>query len=150
MQPTFQRATPDDITTLLSLVEQFYAIDRYPFDPTVARAALEPLVSDATLGYVALINDAETTVGYLVLTWGYSLEFHGRDAFVDELFIRDGYRHQGIGTQALHWAETVCQQFGVHALHLEVEHTNDPAQALYRKAGFVDHRRYLMTKWIEQ
>ena len=24
-------------------------------------------------------------IGYLVLTWGYSLEFGGRDAFVDEL-----------------------------------------------------------------
>ncbi|HEX2680374.1 MAG TPA: hypothetical protein VHQ03_03690 [Candidatus Dormibacteraeota bacterium] len=37
---------------------------------------------------------------------------------------------------------------GVHALHLEVTHANTGAQQLYRKFGFEDHDRYLMTKRI--
>jgi len=37
---------------------------------------------------------------------------------------------------------------GISAVHLEVDHTNTVAQALYRKAGFVDHDRYLMTRWL--
>jgi len=37
---------------------------------------------------------------------------------------------------------------GVKALHLEVERTNTAAQAFYRKIGFKDHSRYLMTKWL--
>jgi hypothetical protein len=32
-----------------------------------------------------LVLDAETSVGYIVLTFGYSLEFLGRDAFIDVL-----------------------------------------------------------------
>ena len=40
-------------------------------------------------------------VGYLVLTLGYSLEYGGRDAFIDEVYIRSSYRGRGIGTAAL-------------------------------------------------
>jgi ribosomal protein S18 acetylase RimI-like enzyme len=32
-------------------------------------------------------------------------------------------------------------------VHLEVNH-GSPAIDLYRRAGFEDHQRYLMTKWI--
>jgi ribosomal protein S18 acetylase RimI-like enzyme len=37
----------------------------------------------------------------------------------------------------------------IQALHLEVEHDNHAAQALYRRLGFTDHNRYLMTKCVE-
>ncbi|HYS78429.1 MAG TPA: hypothetical protein VEO94_06295 [Candidatus Dormibacteraeota bacterium] len=37
---------------------------------------------------------------------------------------------------------------GVRALHLEMERGNVAAQALYRRHGFADHDRYLMTRWI--
>jgi ribosomal protein S18 acetylase RimI-like enzyme len=37
---------------------------------------------------------------------------------------------------------------GVHTLHLEVERKNVRAHHLYRKMGFEDHDRYLMTKWL--
>jgi ribosomal protein S18 acetylase RimI-like enzyme len=37
----------------------------------------------------------------------------------------------------------------VTALHLEVERKNKAAQEFYRRIGFQDHDRYLMTRWIE-
>jgi ribosomal protein S18 acetylase RimI-like enzyme len=88
--------------------------------------------------------------GYIVLTLGYSLEFHGRDAFVDELFVLPEYRHRDVGTQALPFIGQQCRLLGVHALHLEVERGNTAAQRLYRGLGFRDHDRYLMTKWLEE
>ena len=87
-------------------------------------------------------------VGYVVLTLGFSLEFHGRDAFVDEIYIRAQYRGRGIGGKALAFAEGACRSLGVRALHLEVERKNTAAQAVYRKVGFKDHDRYLMTKYV--
>ena len=79
---------------------------------------------------------------------GYSIEYGGRDAFIDEVYIRAAYRGQGIGRQAMMFAETQCRALGVRALHLEVARDNTNAHALYRKVGFVDHDRYLMTKHI--
>jgi ribosomal protein S18 acetylase RimI-like enzyme len=37
---------------------------------------------------------------------------------------------------------------GVHAVHLEVDRGNDPAFELYRRTGYEDHDRLLMTKWL--
>src|SRR2546426_9801736 len=84
-----------------------------------------------------------------LLTLGYSLEYRGRDAFVDELFVDENRRRQGIGRKAMQFLERACRDLEVRALHLEVERPNVGAQVLYRKFGFVDHDRYLMTKHIE-
>ncbi len=87
-------------------------------------------------------------VGYLVLTFGYSLEFHGRDAFIDELFIRASHRGRGWGTRAMEQAESTAKALNIRAVHLEVGHGNTRAQEFYSKMGYNDHERYLMTKWI--
>jgi ribosomal protein S18 acetylase RimI-like enzyme len=145
----FKLATPDDVETLLAMMRGLYAHDRLAFDETVARRALRGLIDNNKLGRVFLILLANEVAGYAVLTFGYSLEFHGRDAFVDELYLRDEYRGRGIGKRALQFLTEVCAAEGVEALHLEVERSNTSAQAVYRKFGFKDHDRYLMTKWLK-
>ncbi len=55
----------------------------------IARGALEVLVGDETLGRVWVICAAGAAIGYVVLTLGYSLEYGGRDACIDELYVRE-------------------------------------------------------------
>ena len=148
MDSTLRLAGPADIDLLLTLMPEYYAFDHLCFDAPAARAALQQILSEPSRGRVWLIQLAGTSIGYLVLTFGFSLEFHGRDAFVDELYIRAAYRRRGFGQAALRFVEAACPELGVHALHLEVERGNTNAQALYRKQGFADHDRYLLTRWI--
>jgi GNAT superfamily N-acetyltransferase len=143
---TFRVATRADLDALLPLVQAYYEFDHLAFDERVARTALGNFIDDPTCGRVWFISVAGELVGYLILTLGYSIEYGGRDAFIDEVYIRESHRGRGIGQQALAFAEAQCQAFGVRALHLEVERSNSNAHALYRKVGFVDHDRYLMTK----
>jgi ribosomal protein S18 acetylase RimI-like enzyme len=148
MEATFSVAQRSDTDLLLQFMREYYEFDHLPFDEQVARAALEKLLNDASLGRVWLIHYEDEAVGYLVLTLGYSLEYGGRDAFIDEVYIRASHRGRGIGGRALVFAQDMCRSLGVRALHLEVERTNTNAQGVYRKAGFIDHDRYLMTKQI--
>jgi len=83
-----------------------------------------------------------------VLAFGYSLEYRGRDAFVDEIYIRESHRRHGIGTQTFAFLEQECQALSVRALHLEVEHRNASAQQFYSTVGFHDQERHLMTRLI--
>lgn len=146
----FRLATTADLDLLVDFMQQFYAIDQYPFDESLARAALQTLIEEPSLGRLWMIHTDEA-IGYIALTFGYSLEFHGRDAVIDELFLTASHRHQGIGTETLRFVTEQCRHLGLHALHLEVEHTNEAGFALYRKMGFEPHdQRYLMTRWIEQ
>jgi len=147
--PNFKLATSDDVDTLVVMMRDLYAHDGLaPLDEGGARRALLGIIGDNTLGRVFLILLANEVAGYAVLTFGYSLEFHGRDAFVDEIYLRAEYRGLGIGKRALQFLTEVCAAEGVKALHLEVERENTSAQAVYRKFGFEDHDRYLMTKWL--
>ncbi|HAA27466.1 MAG TPA: GNAT family N-acetyltransferase [Cyanobacteria bacterium UBA8553] len=147
MEINFKIANKSDHETLLELIQEFYEVEHLPFDDNTIRALVK-ILNDESLGRVWLIQDGQEAIGYVVLTFGYSLEFRGRDALIDELYIREGYRRQGVGTNTLQFVEDVCSSLEVEALHLEVARGNTAAQSLYRQAGFADHDRYLMTKWI--
>jgi len=150
VEPTFRPAADRDIDTILGFMRLLYAQDGLAFDEPAARAALAGIVRDRSLGLVWMIDEGPEAVGYMVLTLGYSLMYRGRDAFVDELFIRADRRRRGIGRKAMAIMEQACRDLEVRALHLEVELANAAAQALYRKFGFVDHDQYLMTRHLEK
>jgi len=146
MTQALRLATTDDVAALLEMMRSFYAEDGHSFYEEPARAALLGLVRDTANGKVWVIEANGKTAGYVGVTFGYSLEFLGRDAFVDELFVKPEHRGAGLARLALEHAEEGCRQLGIGALHLEVGRGNDAAQRLYRKAGFADRSNYLMTK----
>jgi len=148
MNPAFRSAGPPDLETLLPFVREFWQIERIPFVEPAVRRALGGILADPELGRVVVIEVESQPVGYYVLTLGYSLEFLGRDAFVDELYLREAQRGKGIGSLALVHAAELCAQLGVGALHLEVDHVNPRARALYERSGFAVHERALMTRRI--
>ncbi len=145
----FSAATTAAIPQLLQFNRELNEYDGTPFDEERTRAALEKLLVDTTLGEVWLIcrSEEEEPIGYMALTWGFSIEFGGRDAFLDELYIHSSGRGQGIGKQAMEFAVERCRANSINALHLEVERENQNARAFYLKTGFEDRSHYfLMSK----
>lgn len=110
-----------------------------------AAAAFAALLGDKQLGHVWLIQAGNDDVGYVVITFSYSMEFGGPNAFVDDLFIQTPFRSAGLGTAALQEVQAFCRERGVRALHLETGRDNAVAQALYRRAGFKGTDRQLLT-----
>jgi GNAT superfamily N-acetyltransferase len=131
-------------------MREYYAYDGHAFDEPKARTALLDFLRDPLLGRAWLIYDEETPVGYIVLTLGYSLEFVGRDAFIDEFFLSESHRSRGWGRKTMDFVEDFARSLGVRAIHLEVVRSNRNALEVYRKLGFHDHEHHLMTKWIER
>lgn len=140
-----RQASIEDAPRLVALMREFYAESATPFDPTAAADAFEALLSDDRLGTVWLIQAGDNEVGYVVVTFSYSMEFSGRNGFLDDLFIRPPFRGAGLGTAALAEVRAFCVERGVRALHLETGLDNVAAQALYRRAGFVATDRQLLT-----
>ncbi len=119
------------------------------FDELAARAAFRQFLSLPAFGGAWLLCDGDKPVGYIILTLGFSFEFHGQDAFIDELYVDAAYRRRGIGRQAVAFVEKKSRELGVNAIHLEVDRGNGPALELYRRTGYEDHERFLMTKWLK-
>lgn len=148
-EPAFRLATAADSELLLRFMHEYYAYDGHAFDEARARTALLAFLREPRHGRAWIVLDGDISVGYIVLTFGYSLEYLGRDAFVDEFYLRDTHRGRGWGRKALDFVEEQARAQEVRALHLEVVRKNAAAHAFYRRFGFLDHDHHLMSKWIE-
>ena len=138
-------ADVSDVPLLVTLMEEFYAEAGTPLDSSRAATAFAVLLEDDRLGKVWLIQSGKRDVGYVVVTFSYSMEFGGPNAFVDDLFIQAPFRGARLGTAALQEVQAFCLERGVRALHLETGKDNAVAQALYRRAGFKVTDRQLLT-----
>lgn len=145
MSSCLRPATFADCSLLVELMSEFYAESDYALHPSRAEEAFKALLADHGFGRAWLIESQAQVAGYVVLTLGYSMEYGGRDAFVDDLFIRRAFRGKGLGRSALDEVRSAALSLGVRALHLEVGRDNSAAQALYRRTGFEDSGRQLLT-----
>ena len=150
MEPCFRVATDSEVDVLLPMMREYYAFDGHAFDEFRVRTAMLVFLREPSFGRAWLICEREKPVGYVVLTFGYSLEFLGRDAFIDEFYLRPSHRGRGWGRRALEFVEKEARSFEVRSIHLEVVRENSAAQEIYRRSGYVDRNHYLMTKRIER
>jgi len=132
----------------MPLMQDFYAFERLPYDPARLRRLLSELIENANLGRLILFEESGKLVGYMVLGFGFSLEFHGRDSFIDEFYVVPEHRSHGVGRAALEFALGVCREAGIKAVHLEADHVNVRGHEFYKRLGFTDHPRHLMTRWL--
>ncbi|NEQ46222.1 MAG: GNAT family N-acetyltransferase [Leptolyngbya sp. SIOISBB] len=139
-------ATANDLPTLLALLQEFYALEELHFDPKQAPQTLLTFLENQHFGRLWLISVDAEVAGYVALTFGYSLEYGGVDAFVDEIYLRPAFRHQGVGTQTLMFVEAQSRELEVKALHLEVLADNEKAYDLYKRLGYQDRASRLLHK----
>lgn len=147
LELNFRIAQFIDIDPLMALVHEFYEFEQMTCDQDVIKA-FNALLSDEQLGVIWLICDRDRPIGYVALTFFFSMEYHGRCGLVDELYIQSEYRGQGIGKQVFQMLENYCQQMHMRSLSLVVDFWNDKAEALYTKLGFHREKRHLMVKHI--
>jgi ribosomal protein S18 acetylase RimI-like enzyme len=141
-------ASEADLALLLSMMEPFNALEHTTWDAAAKERALRTLVRDRKLGVTVLLEGAAGILGYFVLTWGYDLEWDGRDAFLTELFLLPAVRGRGHGSGALAVVEAVAREHEARALHLMVRHENIVAKRLYTSHGYTSPPRQFLSKQL--
>lgn len=129
---------------LLPLVSAFHDEMGIRQTDDLRQAALAPLLDGSPHGAAWLIGPARAPIGYVVICFGWSLEFGGMDGFVDELYVRPGVRGRGIGSDILSALPTTLAGVGLRALHLEVRRDDSTAQELYKRAQFTPRPDYML------
>ena len=147
MSAALTLATLEHMDKLDALVAAFHAEAGISIDDDARRAGLKPMLEGIPHGAAYLIGPSRAPIGYLVVTFGWSLEFGGLDGFLDEIYVRPGVRGRGIASEVLQALPRALAGAGLKALHLEVAKDAVRTQALYKRAGFRPRDGYmLMTK----
>jgi len=138
-------ADESHLDVLLPLVRAYHEFERIRMSDAERAAGVGPLLQPgASLGRIWLVRQRGEVVGYAALCFGYSIEFRGRDAFVDELFIVEQARGRGLGSRLLERMKEEAARLGIVALHLEVAHSNRAARRFYESTGFYARDRYFL------
>ena len=140
-----RKASRTDLELLVSMMAEFYSESPYPLNRRRAAEAFAPLLADDRLGHVWFIQSNSKDVGYVVVTLGYSMEYGGLNAFVDDFFIQPAFRGAGLGKAALAEVRNFCVNRGIRAILVETGRENAAALAAYRRAGFADTDRLHLT-----
>ena len=133
-----------NLPSVLPLIADYHAFESLDSSPAEREAAARQLIDNPKSGAIWLIYCDGELAGYIALCLGFSIEFNGFDAFVDEFFLAKAFRGRGIGTQALAAIRHEARARKINALHLEVARDNEPARRLYRKAGFEARDKYVL------
>ncbi len=141
---TFRPVTSQDIDTIVSLMQDFYAIDSYPIDPEQSKLLFQTFISNENLGKAWLIYHNNAIAGYVIVTFVFSFEYGGTIAFLDELYLTEKVRGKGIGKLAVQFIQTEALKLKLKIIYLEVEEHNENAQKLYLAQKFAVHHRKLM------
>src|ERR1041385_5689221 len=118
MNALFQLVSEAEIELVIPLMREFYSQQEMLFDETVARAALKKVIVNPETGQVYLIFRGQELAGYFVLTFCFSLEFHGKFALLDELYLSEPFRRQKLGQGVVGFAESICRREGIGALQI--------------------------------
>lgn len=141
-----KRADIADLNRIAPLVAAFHVEEGVGSDEAGRRESLARLLSEPQIGgiWIAARGDADP-VAYVALAFGFAIEFEGRDAFVDEVYVTPDSRGAGLGARLLKAAQEAAIGLGLKALHLEVHQDNEKAARLYDRLGFARRPYRLMS-----
>jgi ribosomal protein S18 acetylase RimI-like enzyme len=142
-EPDFRPVQPDDASLLLAMAREFHREDGHPLD-RAGEEAVARIAAGEPLAPTWIARQGGDVVGYVAITLGFSIEYGGRDGFIDDFYVMPHARGRGLGKKMLSFALAKARELGIPTLHLEVEPGNDPALDLYRAAGFQETGRRLM------
>lgn len=129
-------AGPEDLNCLLPLVRAFHDEQEIARQDDARIAALMPILEGSPHGVTYLFGPQRAPIGYVVISFGWSLEFGGMDGFVAEIYVRPGVRKRGIGSEVLTALPKALAAAGLKALHLKVNRDDEGARRFYNRLRF--------------
>ena len=132
----------------LAMLREYYAMEGLVFDEPIIISRLEYMVANPRLGRGWIVKSGDAIAGYMAVTFAFSLE-HGRHAIMDEFYLHEAYRGQGLGRDVFRFVESQMLKVGVSSIHVDVERANGRAQQFWLSLGFRKYDRFPMFKLVD-
>lgn len=132
------RVFPSEIQKLKDYVAELYQHDEKDAAPFKnIEAGVTSLMRNEHLATPYFISEEGQRMGYVILTKYHSVEKGGLTIYIDELYVEEKRRRNGIGSEIFPRILDIARQEGAKTLWAQVERHNLPAQAFFTSHGFV-------------
>lgn len=127
-----RQATENDFPSILSLIKELAEFEKAPEKVT---NTLEQMKEEKDLFrcFVAETNDGEIA-GMALYFFAY-YTWVGKSLYLDDIYVRESYRKQKIGTELLKKVFEVARKENCKRVRWQVLNWNKPAIQMYEKAG---------------
>lgn len=131
MTTAINLANEADLDRVLSLMVRYHDEVGLTYDDVHRAQVVAPLLDGSPLGAIWLIGPGRAPLGYVMVTFGWSVAHGGMVGWLEEVFIRESVRNRGIGTEVMHAIVVNLRQAGLKAMHVQLT-------AGARAAGFCE------------
>lgn len=125
-----------EMEALREYVEALYRHDD-DFEAMVhIESGVKSMLRNESLASAYFIKSGDERVGYVILTRYHSVEKGGLTLYIDELFVEEEHRRNGIGRRIMEKIYEIARVEGAKGLSVQAEPHNEAAQAFFRAQGF--------------
>ena len=129
-------ASEEDADRVLPLVAAFHAERGLDSDEDRRLEAVGPLLAGSQLGAIWLIGPRRAPVGYIAVTFGWSISRGGLTGTIDELYVRPAVRRRGMGSEALDAICRAMREAGLVSLAFDSGADEERLHSFARRARF--------------
>lgn len=124
-----------DRETVLSMMRTFYTSEAVWTDGSeeIYRQDVQQCIAGSPYLEGYILEENASVIGYAMCAKSFSTEFGKPCLWIEDLYLREGYRGQGRGVRFLQYLR---ERYPEHLHRLEVEQENDRAIRAYEKSGF--------------
>lgn len=135
MNSTIRVMAKKDKSCVLEMMRVFYASPAVFTNGSeeVFSNDIENCINDNPYLEGYIIENSNDIQGYAMIAKSFSTEFGKPCIWIEDLYIKDGYRGVGIGKMFM---EFIKEKYTNCIFRLEVEEENERAIKLYKKCGF--------------
>lgn len=151
MKISLQSPSVASMPRLLELSKSMHDHEALTFDIEHVTSAFSFLIANPKQGDVFLISidqdDEQEIIGFVVLCYSFSIELGGQIAVIDQIFLQQDWRRQGVGSHILPKIEAHATEKACQAVILEVNIGNSGAREFYEQFDYMPRRQHcIMSK----
>jgi N-acetylglutamate synthase-like GNAT family acetyltransferase len=131
MEVTIRRATRDDFPAIFLLIKEFASFQK---SEEKLVTTVDQMLEDENLfqAFVALEN--KNIIGFCTFFYAY-YSWSGKAIYLDDLYIKDSFRKNGIGKQLLNTVIALAKESNCRKVRWQVSKWNTNAIEFYKKMG---------------
>ncbi len=140
MEIRYRNINTSDHPAIAGFMKKLYEEDPggQPISDEKIQATFGELAAHPEKGAILVFEKERALVGYAILIYFWSNEHGGNILNIDEIYVEDKFRGQGVATDFMHY----LMQEKLHnavVLQLEITPGNTRARELYARLGFQIH-----------